>query len=114
MAKITTQQTHALISLFLKHYKDRYGKDPLNFNRYRDKWGFQSMAEDLGVERAKEVISYYFETGKAGHPTSYLLHNYDKINAHMIDREEDAINRKKLMEESAKRVEEWRAKKNGK
>lgn len=114
MAKITTQQTHALISLFLKCYKARYGKEPINFNRYRDKWGFQSMAEDLGIDRAKEVIEYYFETGKAGHPTSHLLNNYDKINAHMIDREKDAINRKKLMLESQKRVEEWRAKKSGK
>ena len=110
MAKITTQQTHALISLFLKEYKSKYKKEPLNFNRYRDKWGFQSMAEDLGVDRAKEVITYYFETGKMGHPTSYLMHNYDKINARMIEREEDIVNRKRLMEESAKRVEEWRAK----
>lgn len=110
MAKITTQQTHALISLFLKGYKKRYGKDPVNFNRFRDKWGFQDMAEDLGLDRAKEVIEYYFETGKVGHPISYLLREYDKINQRMIEREQDVINRKKLMEESAKRVEEWRAK----
>jgi hypothetical protein len=110
MAKITTQQTHALVTLYLKKYKEKYGKDPLRFNRYRDKWGFQSMAEDLGIDRAKEVIEYYFETGRMGHPTSYLINNYDKINERMIERAEDVINRKKLMEASAKRVEEWRAK----
>jgi hypothetical protein len=110
MAKITTQQTHALISLFLKKYKDKYGKEPLRFNRYRDKWGFQSMAEDLGVDRAKEVIEYYFDTNKMGHPTSYLMNNYDKINERMIEKAEDVIKRKQLMQESAKRVAEWRAK----
>lgn len=110
MSKITTQQTHTLISLFLKEFKEKYGREPVNFNRYRDKWGFQSMAEDLGIDRAKEVISYYFETNRVGHPTSYLMNNYDKISERMREREEDVIIRKRLMEESAKRVEEWRAK----
>lgn len=111
---VTTQQVHALVTRFLSNYDKKYGKRPLNFNRNREKWGFQSMAEDLGLDRAKEVIDYYFDTRKVGHPASFLLHNYDKIDQRMIDLEEDAINRKKLMQESAKRVEEWRAKKNGK
>jgi hypothetical protein len=109
MAKVTQQQIHALISLYLKNYKAKYGRDPLNFNRYRDKWGFQGMIEDLGVERAKEVIDWYFSARSAGHSTQYLANNYDKINLRMREREEDEINRKKLMEESRKRVEEWRA-----
>jgi hypothetical protein len=109
MAKVTQQQIHALISLYLKNYKSKYGRDPLNFNRYRDKWGFQGMIEDLGVERAKEVIDWYFSARSAGHSTNYLLNNYDKINTRMREREEDEIDRQKLLEESRKRVEEWRA-----
>lgn len=109
MATVTAQQTHALIGLYLKEYSSKYGKTPLNFNRNREKWGFQSMIEDLGIDRSKEVIKYYFETGKMGHPVSHLLSNYDKINIRMLEREEDAANRERLRAETKKRVEEWRA-----
>lgn len=109
MAAVTSKQIHTLITLFLNNYEKRYSKKPMNFNRNRDKWGFQSMIEDLGFDRATEIINYYFETNRYGHPSSYLLLNYDKINQRMTDREQDEQTRKELLAESAKRVEEWRA-----
>ena len=109
MAAVTSKQVHTLITQFLNNFDNRYGKKPMNFNRNRDKWGFQSMIEDLGMDRAKEVIDYYFTTNRYGHPSSYLLLNYDKVNQRMIEREEDEKNIKELLAESQKRVEEWRA-----
>ena len=108
MAKVTQQQIHTLVSLYLSEYKKKYQTAPLNFNRNREKWGFQSMIEDLGIDRAKEVITFYFSTGKRGHPVSYLLNQYDAINIRMIEVDQDIENRRRLLEETRARVEQWR------
>jgi len=79
----TTQQANALVTIYLRFYKAAYGHDPLNFNRYRDAYGFKAMINDLGYDRAKEVIDYYFATDRYGHPISHLLYNYDKLNRAM-------------------------------
>lgn len=107
---VSTQQTHTLVTYFLGRYKDRYGKDPRDFNRHRDKWGFSSMIEQYGMARAKEVVDYYFETSRPGHPVAYLLFNYEKLHQIMIEKAEDAEKRRQLHIESKKRVEEWRGK----
>lgn len=104
----TNAQVHSLVTYFLNAFKSKYDTAPKDFNRYRDKWGFQGMIEDYGMERSKAIIDYYFSTNKHYHPTNYLLFNYEKLNNAMLEREEDEANRKKLREESRKRVEEWR------
>jgi hypothetical protein len=107
----TKQQGNAHVTLYLRHYKTKYGYEPLNFNRYRDLYGFMAMIDDLGYDRAKEVINYYFDTERYGHPVNYLLYNYDKLNRAMIDEAEDEIERAKLRAESKIRVEQWQQQK---
>lgn len=107
---VTRQQTHTLITYFLTKYRARYNVDPRDFNRFRDQWGFQAMIEQYGMDRSKAVIDYYFDTPKPGHPLTYLLYNYERLHAIMVDKEKDEEKRRKLREESAKRVEEWRGK----
>lgn len=107
---VTNAQVHTLVSYYLKTYNARYNAAPRDFNRFRDKWGFSGMIEDFGMDRAKAIIDYYFGTSRPNHPTNYLLYNYEKLNSDMLEREADEINRKKLREESKKRVEEWRKK----
>ena len=108
MAKTLTvnQQAYSLISLFEKHYERKYGRKP-SLNRHRDKWGFQDMVEDLGYDRAQEVVSYYFELRYVGHPLQDLLRNYDKFSRVMKERAEDEIERHRIREETRKRVEEF-------
>lgn len=105
---VTNQQVHALISHYLKLYRAKYEADPRDFNRYRDKWGFQAMIEDFGAVRAKQIVEYYFETTKPRHPTNYLLFNYEQLNNAMLERAEDEKKRAELRAESKRRVEEWR------
>ena len=105
-----TKQAYVVLTYFLKKYEDRYKRKPMNWNRYRDKWGFQSMVEDVGVDRAKEIIDYYFDTNKPGHTAAFLFNNYDRINNRMIESEEDKVRRAQLMVESAERVKQWREK----
>lgn len=110
---VTNQQVHALVTYFLKLYGEKYESAPRDFNRYRDKWGFQGMIEDFGPDQARRIVEYYLSTRRVTHPTNYLLFNYEKLHAAMLEREEDEKRRKQLRAESKKRVEEWRRQQNG-
>lgn len=101
-----TKQANGLITQFIKNYTDKYGKAPV-LNRYKEKWAFQDMVSDLGYERAKLVVDYYFRTSKLGHPIQYLLYNYERLNRVMLEREEDNAKLKEIAQATKKRVEEW-------
>lgn len=107
---VSNQQTHSLITYFLGLYRTKYDSDPRDFNRYRDKWGFAAMIEQFGTPRSKEIIAYYLDTRRPGHPVKYLLNNYEKLNTIMVEKQADAEKRRQLRLESKKRVEEWRGK----
>lgn len=104
-----TKQGNGLITLFIKNYTDKYDKPPI-VNRYKEKWAFQDMVSDLGYERAKSVVDYYFRTSKLGHPIQYLLYNYERLSRVMLEREEDNKKLKEIAQETKKRVEEWEKK----
>lgn len=107
---VSKQQTHTLITYFLMKYKAKHNSEPADFNRFRDQWGFNAMIEQYGMNRSKEIVDYYFETKRVNHSVNYLLYNYERLNAIMVDKEKDEENRRKLRLESQKRVEEWRGK----
>jgi hypothetical protein len=109
-AKATTAQINAMITKFLGNYERVYGQRPTDFNRFREKWGFRDMIEDLGYARAGEVIDYYFETRHIGHPATTLFYEYDKLDQIMRERVVDEENRARLRQESELRVKEWREK----
>lgn len=102
------KQANALISFYLTLYKKKYGETP-TLNRYREKWGFISMIEDLGVARAKEVMEFYFDSKSFGHGVVDLLRNYDNLHNRMNSIERDRAERERLRKETKKRVEEWEA-----
>lgn len=104
-----TKQANGLVTLFIKYFTDKYGHAP-NLNRYREKWGFQDMITDLGYERAREIVAYYFKTTKPGHPVSFLLQNYDKIDSFYAEKIEDEQRRAELRKQTAERVREWELK----
>lgn len=108
MAAQTTlnKQIHSLISQYIKCWTEKHKEVP-TINRYREKWGFQSMIEDLGYDRAKQVIDYYFTTSKAGHPLKYLLFNYDRLSGILKELEADEKHREELRAKTEARVKEW-------
>lgn len=95
-----------LLAKYMKNYEARYGRVP-EMNRFRDKWGFRGMYEDLGSNQAERVVDYYFRTSRPGHPLSYLLYNYDKLNKILLELDKDAENRIRLRKETEERVKKW-------
>lgn len=109
MAQETTVRlANALVTRYIKNYTEKYKTTP-TINRYREKWGFVDMIEDLGYDRCKEIIDYYFKTEKQGHPVFFLLQNYDKINGFYNEKQEDERKRAELRKRTAERVREWEA-----
>lgn len=99
------QQANALITKYVKQYTAKYGTAPL-INRYRDKWGFTDMINDLGKVDASKVIDYYFHLTK-DHNLIDLFRSYDELHRNRLADEEDARQVAQLEKETAKRVKEW-------
>lgn len=103
--KTVVQQANALITKYVKLYEQTHGSKPL-VNRYRDKWGFKSMIEDLGRDDAAKVIDYYFSLTKL-HDLIDLFRSYDELHRNRLADEEDARRVAQLQIETAKRVKEY-------
>lgn len=103
--------TNELLALYIELYSQKYDKAPV-MNRFKQKWGFRGMYEDLGLPQAKKVINHYFKTPRVGHPIDYLLYNYEKLNQILIELERDARDREELRKETEQRVREWEARGN--
>ena len=102
-----TLRKHAskLLDLYVELWEDKYQKD-IVINSHKNSWGFKSMVKDLGVARGEEVIRYYFETNRVGHPLDHLLYNYDRLHKILLEKAEDAVKRKQYREETRQRVKE--------
>ena len=107
-----TKQGNALVTLFIKQYTDKYGRTP-TLNRYKAKWGFFDMTQDLGYDRAQEVVKYYFMTAKSGHPVEFLHNNYEKIAVFYEEKKLDERKRAELRALTEERVAAWEARTNG-
>lgn len=104
-----TKHGNALVTLFIKLYTEKYSAAP-KLNRYKAKWGFQSMVEDLGYERSQEVVHYYFRTSKQGHPVEFLHMNYEKIADYNEERKRDEAMRAELRRQTEQQVKEYEEK----
>ncbi len=85
-------------------YKERYGKVP-TINKFREKWAMQDVIDSVGYDRAKELLLYYFKTGKSGHPLNFFYNNFDRMDSFMKGSEADKESRRKLREATKKLVE---------
>lgn len=66
----------------------------------------QDVIDSVGFNRAKELLEYYFKTGKNGHPINWFFMNFDSIDKMFKQRIEDDEKRKKLREETKSMVKE--------
>ena len=105
MASASDKGPHILLSLYDKLYQEKYGHRP-KYNRYREKWAMQDVIDSIGLDRAKDVIAYYFKVSRAGHPLQWFFYNFDKLDDMMSQSIADAERRAWLREQTKKMVEE--------
>jgi Fic family protein len=107
MAKAAAEakQPYALLSLYEKLYSDKYNKSP-RINKFKEKWAMADVIESVGYERSRELLEYYFSVSKQGHPLTWFLYNFDRLDDMLIQSREDAIKRKKMREATKRMVEE--------
>lgn len=99
------KQPYILLSLYQSLYKDKYNKQA-KLNKYRDKWAMQDVIDTVGYDRAKELMEYYFKTGKIGHPLQFFFYNFDSMDRIKQESDKDKLNRIKLREQTKRMVEE--------
>ncbi len=105
---VTAKDCHALITYYEKSYNDKYGKVP-NVNRYAARWGFDSVLQSMNSVQAKELLDYYFTTpATRKHDLDWFFYHYHELVESMLKAKDDAAHRRKLMEESKLRAEQWR------
>lgn len=107
-AKQVAKLAYSLIDFFIVQYNSRFKRDP-QINRYRVKYGFQDMINDLGFEQSKRVIEFYISGNRNSYTVNDLLYSYDKINRVIEEQDADEENRRILKEETKRRVEEWKS-----
>ena len=106
MADSTKQQPHALISLYLKLYSERYNKT-ITLNRFKEKWAMQEVIDSVGYDRAKELIEYYFSiTKQGGHQLQWFYYNFDRLDDMMNKVALDNERRNMLLLKTKQMVEE--------
>lgn len=104
----SAKDCHAITSYYEKQYKEKYGSAP-NVNRVTARWNFDSILQAMSTAQAKELIDYYFTTPPTRrHELEWFFYNYEKLVKAMYEAKEDAAHRRKLMEESKARAEQWR------
>jgi hypothetical protein len=95
---------YVLIGLYENLYFERYNKKP-RINKFREKWAMQDVIDSVGMDKAKELLVYYFKTTKSGHPLSFFFYNFDKLDYLKTEREKDARHRKLLLQATKELVE---------
>lgn len=101
----TNKEPYILLTIYMALYEQKYGKKP-RLNKYKEKWAMQDVLDSIGFEAAKDVLNYYFRTGKSGHPLNFFYNNFDRLEDMMIQINKDIANRARLLEETKRLVEE--------
>lgn len=65
----------------------------------------QDVIDSVGYDRAKELLIYYFNTSKVGHPLNFFFYNFDKIDFIKTEADKDKENRKRLREATKRLVD---------
>ena len=99
---------NALLSYYLKLYKEKYDKQP-TINRYKEKYAMADVVDSVGYERGKALLDYYFRLMKPGHPLQFFLYNFDRMDEVVRELDKDKVARTKLLRDTAARVKEFEA-----
>ena len=95
---------YILMSLYQSLYKEKYGSEA-KINKFREKWAMQDVIDSVGLDRAKELMMYYFTLPKGGHPLPFFFYNFDRLDSALVEIEKDKERRRLLLEQTRSLVE---------
>jgi hypothetical protein len=101
---VKNKEPYMLIAYYEDLYSQKYSRKP-KINRFREKWAMQDVIDSVGYDRARELLDYYFKTGKNGHPLNFFFYNFDRMDQVEKEREKDRINRSMLRQQTKTLVE---------
>jgi len=107
MAKATqaeiNRQAKDLVALYSSLFEKSKGRKPV-VNTYRDSWGFKDAIEDLGVEKTKIILEYFFKTGRSSYTLQDFFRCYDALAESYDQLLKDREKRAQIREETRLRV----------
>lgn len=98
------KEPYILLSLYSNLYEGMYNTKP-TINRYKEKWAMQDVIDSIGFDRSKDVLYYYFKTGKNRHPLNFFYNNFERIEDMMIQIKEDKARNTRVLQETKNRME---------
>ena len=98
------KEPYVLMSLYQNLYKEKYGS-AITINKFREKWAMQDVIDSVGLNKAVELLEYYFSLSKPGHPLNFFYMNFDKIEKTKNDIDQD-VERRRLLREATKKMVE--------
>lgn len=104
-ASASDKAVYILLGKYDTLYKERYGNKP-KYNRFKEKWAMQDVIDSVGMDRAQQLIEYYFKVTKPGHPLTWFFYNFDKLEEMLTSIEADKKRRAMLLEQTKRMVED--------
>ena len=66
----------------------------------------KDVIDSVGLDRAKEILIYYFSLHKSGHPLQFFFYNFEKMDLVKTEIEKDKEKRRLLLEVTKKMVDQ--------
>ncbi len=102
---MATKSSHILMSFYESEYTKKYKFKP-TINRFKCQYAFAAMIDQFGMDDSKAVIAYWLGMQRPPHKADDLIYNYEKWEVLMRQAREDDAERKRLREETKRRLEE--------
>jgi hypothetical protein len=93
------------MTLYQNLYTEKYKKSA-TLNKFREKWAMQDVIDSVGLDKAIDLMNYYFSLEKFGHPLQFFYYNFDKMENARNELQKDIETRRLLREHTKKMVEE--------
>jgi len=100
-----SREPYVLMTLYQNLYTEKY-KKPATLNKFREKWAMQDVIDSVGLDKAIDLMNYYFSLEKFGHPLQFFYYNFDKMENARNELQKDIETRRLLRENTKKMVEE--------
>jgi hypothetical protein len=100
-----SREPYVLMTLYQNLYIEKY-KKPATLNKFREKWAMQDVIDSVGLDKAIDLMNYYFSLEKFGHPLQFFYYNFDKMENARNELQKDIETRRRLRENTKKMVEE--------